>query len=147
MHIMWGSGVFSLFRMGIELTQHNLFSYVLLGCFIFKFWKSFLKNLNAGSLSDMWFANVFSQCMPCLLIFIVSSSEQKFFFLSFFCIFRAVPMAYVGSQARGPVRAVNASLHQSHSNMGSEPHPTYTTAHSNVGSLTHWVRPGIKSVS
>jgi len=25
--------------------------------------------------------------------------------------------------------------------------PAYTTAHSNTGSLTHWARPGIKSVS
>ena len=28
----------------------------------------------------------------------------------------------IGSQARGPIRAVAASLHQSHSNMGSKPH-------------------------
>jgi len=31
-------------------------------------------------------------------------------------------MAYVGSQAKGPIGAVAASLHQSHSNAGSETH-------------------------
>ena len=30
-------------------------------------------------------------------------------------------MAYADSQARGPVRATAASLHQSHSNVGFEP--------------------------
>ena len=40
----------------------------------------------------------------------------------FFAIFWAAPMAYGGSQARGLIRAVAASLHQSHRNSGSEPH-------------------------
>ena len=44
---------------------------------------------------------------------------QKNFF--FFGLFRATPMAYGGSQARGPIRAVAAGLRQSHSNGGSEP--------------------------
>ena len=37
-------------------------------------------------------------------------------------LFRAVPAAYGGSQARRPIGAVAASLHHSHSNAGSEPH-------------------------
>ena len=36
-------------------------------------------------------------------------------------------MAYGGSQARGQIRVAGASLHHSHSNMGSEP-----TAYSNA---------------
>ena len=36
--------------------------------------------------------------------------------------FRATPVAYGGSQARGRIRATAASLHHSHSNVGSEPH-------------------------
>ena len=47
------------------------------------------------------------------------------FFLSFFGLFvffRAAPTAYGVSQARGPIRAIAASLSQSHSNAGSEPH-------------------------
>ena len=35
-------------------------------------------------------------------------------------LFRAAPEAYRGSQARGPIRAVTADLHHSHSNMGSQ---------------------------
>ena len=41
-------------------------------------------------------------------------SSSFFFFL--FCLFRASPKAHGGSQARGGIRAVAASLHRSHSN-------------------------------
>ena len=44
-------------------------------------------------------------------------------FFFFFCLFAfstAAPMAYGGSQARGPIVAVAASLRRSHSNVGSE---------------------------
>ena len=33
------------------------------------------------------------------------------FFFGSFCVFRATPMAYGGSQARGPIGAVATSLH------------------------------------
>ena len=36
--------------------------------------------------------------------------------------FRATPLAYRGSQARGPIGATVASLPHSHSNMGSQLH-------------------------
>ena len=48
--------------------------------------------------------------------------EDKFFLFFFvICPFRAESTANGGSQARGRIRAVAASLHQSHSNTGSEP--------------------------
>ena len=61
-------------------------------------------------------------------------------------VFRAAPMSYGGSQDRGQIRATAASLHHSHSNLGSEPHlqPMAQLTHSNAGSLTHRLRPGIK---
>ena len=72
-------------------------------------------------------------------------SLEIFFYLFYlFFLFRASPMAYRSSQARGWIRAAAAGLHHSQSNNGSA---TYTTAHSNAGSLTHWVRPGIEPVS
>jgi len=46
-------------------------------------------------------------------------------FIYLFCLFAtswAAPVAYGGSQARGPIGAVAASLRQSHSNAESEPH-------------------------
>ena len=43
------------------------------------------------------------------------------FYFYLFAFSRATPAAYRGSQARGLIRAVAASLHQSHSNVGSEP--------------------------
>ena len=39
----------------------------------------------------------------------------------FFRLFRAAPMDYRGSQARGPIGAAAAGLPHSHSNTGSEP--------------------------
>ena len=44
----------------------------------------------------------------------------------------STPVAYGDSQARGPIGAIAASVHHSHSN---------------TGSLTYWARPGIKSMS
>ena len=45
-------------------------------------------------------------------------------FVCLFCLFAiswVAPMAYGGSQARGRIGAIAASLRQSHSNVGSEP--------------------------
>ena len=44
------------------------------------------------------------------------------FYFYLFAFSRATPAAYRGSQARGLIRAVAASLHQSHSNTGSLTH-------------------------
>ena len=44
------------------------------------------------------------------------------FVLSCFVFSRAAPVAYGGTQARGLIGAAAASLHHSHSNMGSELH-------------------------
>ena len=72
-----------------------------------------------------------------------------FFFFFFFCLFRAVPLAYGGSQARGWTGVVAADLFDSHSNTRSQPclWPIYTTGHGNTRSLTLWVMPGIKLAS
>ena len=43
-----------------------------------------------------------------------------FLFFVFVFVFRAVPMAYRSSQARGPIRAAAAGLHHRHSNARSE---------------------------
>ena len=47
-----------------------------------------------------------------------------FFYFFVFCLSAfswATPTAYVGSQARGPIRATAAGLRHSHSNAGPEP--------------------------
>ena len=61
------------------------------------------------------------------------------FVVAGFCLFTAAPKANGSSQSRSRIRATAAGLHHSHSNVASEPHLqlTYTTAHGNVGSLTH----------
>ena len=60
------------------------------------------------------------------------------------CLFRAAPEAYGSSQARRAMGAVAASLCQRGIRAVSG---TYTSAHVNPRSLTHWSRPGIKPVS
>ena len=56
---------------------------------------------------------------------IISLFIYLFIYL-FFVFSRAAPMAYGGSQARGRIGAVVISLHQSHSNTGSEPSLQHT---------------------
>ena len=51
-----------------------------------------------------------------------SQIVTTFLFVFAFVFSRAAPVAYGGSQARGLIGAVAASLHQSHSNARSEPH-------------------------
>ena len=63
------------------------------------------------------------------------------FFSFLFLAFRAAAMAYGGSQTRGPIRATAAGLHQCKIWVSSA---TYTTAHGNIRSLTHWGRQGIE---
>ena len=41
-------------------------------------------------------------------------------YIYIFCLFRAALAAHGGSQARGRIEAVAASLHHSHTNSGSE---------------------------
>ena len=43
------------------------------------------------------------------------------FYLFYFCLFRATPVAHGSSQARSQIGAVAAGLHHSHSNARSEP--------------------------
>ena len=43
------------------------------------------------------------------------------FFILSFCLFRATPVAYGGSQTRGLIGATAAGLHHRHSNARSEP--------------------------
>ena len=48
---------------------------------------------------------------------------------TYICLFRAAPASHESSQARGSIGVVVPGLHHSHSN---------------AGTLTHWVRPGIE---
>ena len=100
-------------------------------------------NLKYKIFDKFYLINIFPKNYT-LFFFTLSLSVS----LSLFFRFRAAPVAHGSSQARGRIGAVAASLHHSHSNAGSKlclrPAPT---AHGNTGSLTHWVRPGIKPSS
>ena len=58
---------------------------------------------------------------PRILDIYVHSLFVFIYLFSIFAFSRAATAAYGGSQARGPIGAVAASLHHSHSNLGSEP--------------------------
>ena len=64
----------------------------------------------------------------------VPEAPEFFFFFSYF---RAAPVAYGGSQARGQIGVVATGLHHSHKQLRIQaPSATYTTAHGSAGSLT-----------
>ena len=70
----------------------------------------------------------------------VSTDHLHFFFWGV----EGAVMAYGGSQATGPIEAVAASLHTAQPQQCKiqAASATYTTAHGNAGSLTHWARSG-----
>ena len=53
------------------------------------------------------------------MISVANSTKYIYIYFAFF--FRSAPVAYGGSQASGPIRAVATGLHHSHSNTRSEP--------------------------
>ena len=70
-----------------------------------------------------------------------------FIFYVFTYFFMAAPAAHESSQARGVNRSCSYScwpMPQPHQWQIRATSVTYTTACGNTGSLTHWVRPGIK---
>ena len=79
------------------------------------------------------------------------SVVQSILFVCFVCLF----LLYLGLHPHHGIwkllgygyRAAAASLHHGHSNRIQATSVTYSTAHSNAGSSTQWVRPGIESAS
>ena len=120
-----------------------------------------LSILNSNKMSHVIFFRSYVKTSTRLKHTQTQDKNLRVFF--FIIIFSVSPAAYRGSQARGQIRAVAASLHHNQSNARSElrlrptPQPeqcqiraapaTYTTPHSNTGSLTHWVRPGKETAS
>ena len=113
--------------------------FLLLSC------KSSLHFIESGPLLEI--------CITNILLLICSLPFQLLKCCFFVClfVFRATPQANGGSQSRDRIRAVATALCHSHSNARSEPclqpAPTYTTAHGNARSLTHWVRRGAEPAS
>ena len=71
------------------------------------------------------FLVLFVKCLLCAysVVLMFSVSKETFVLFCFvFCLFRATPAAYGGSQARGLIGAVATGLRHSHSNDGSELH-------------------------
>ena len=73
------------------------------------------------------------------------AAQRSLTSLFLFCLFRATPEAYGGSQARGWIGATAMPQPQQCGIRATS--VIYTTAHGNAGSLTHWVRPGIEPTS
>ena len=92
--------VFRVLRRGDYLLESNVYTWLLL-------------DLNIHLIEG------FSSYIYSFFFFLFFSFLSFFFF---FFYFRAAPAAYGGLQARGPIRAIDAGLHHSHSNSGSELH-------------------------
>ena len=86
------------------------------------------KGITTQGRLGLWFVQHIELCCKCFL------------FLSFF--FRAAPTAYGSSQARDSDWSCSCQQRQIRGMSA-----TYTTAHSNATSLTHWMRPGVESAS
>ena len=112
-----------------------------------------LKSLKYVLSNYIKFANL------CLLPCFIGTS----IYVIFVFLFRPTSAAYGSSQSRGQIGAAASSLRHRHSHAISELHlqptpqtqqcgiwalsATYTSAHGNARSLTHWVRIGIEPTS
>ena len=70
--------------------------------------------------------------------------DKKYLIFLFVCLFRATPVAFRGSQARGLIRATAAGLWQPQQVGIQASSTTYATADGNAGSLTRWATPGMQ---
>ena len=84
-------------------------------------------------------ASSFSVHSPVFYAKLLAASPFGFWGFFIFCLFRAIPAAYGGSQARPTPQPQQHGIWA--------PSVTYTTAHGNAGSLTNRLRPGIKPAS
>ena len=77
------------------------------------------------SLDSLWWPSLYKitpiPFIFCYLPSVCWSNLYHLYLFFFFGLFRAVPEAYGGSQARGLIGAVATGLHHSRSNSGSEP--------------------------
>ena len=91
--------------------------------------------------TQKWYWIIFTTCFLSLSFFF-------FFFFFFGLFFRATLMTQGGSQARESNQSYSRwPMLQPQQHRTWATSSTYTIAHGNAGSLTHWVRPGIEPVS
>ena len=106
--------------------------------------KKEIEELNVNDLNN---TEMYSKSLVSSSTFNSSNPEINNSLLSFIflMLFSTTPAGYGSAQARGWIGAVAAPL--AYTTATAMPSVTYTESHSNVGSLTHWVGPGIKPAS
>ena len=82
--------------------------------------------------------------LPVYCSWLIPLCSITFFFPFFFLLFRAILVARGGSQARVESKLCCQPTPQPQQCRIQAGSVTYTTTHSNTGSLTHWARLGIK---
>ena len=104
--------------------QRILKTNLLFLCFYFLFfWGGVCLRHVEVSLSNPCHSSILSHCSynaRSLTHCTTRELQDKLLFFLAFCLYRATPSAYGGSQVRGPIRTVAASLCQSHSNARSK---------------------------
>ena len=82
---------------------------------------NFLRNFQTNHFPKWFYCFIFLPACICVLLS-SHALQHLLLYVFFFGLFRAAPMVYGGSQSRGQIGPVAASLHHSHSNARSEPH-------------------------
>ena len=99
-------------------------------------------------MSEAWLGHYFHKDLQIVKKLLSGFNIYLFYFICFFFFFRAAPEAYGCSQARGWIRDVTPGhwpMPEPQQQLGIQAvSTTYTTAHGNARSLTHWARPGIE---
>jgi len=93
------------------------------------------------------YTHLLKELLSSILFYSILFYSILFYSILFYSIlfyFNGCPRSIWSSQVRGRIRARTSSLHHSHSNWIRAALVTYTTAHGNAASLTHWTRPGIE---
>ena len=94
-----------------------------------------------GSFLLLFYLTVVKVCVICAEIVHQSMNYAYYYYL----LFRATHVAYESSQARGPMELQLLAYTTATQDLSQV--CNYTTAHSNIGSLVHWVGPGVKHAS
>ena len=115
----------------------------LLSCIVIS--QQDINGIDFGAICWDWFLAYFVICLYKFSCVFERHAGSTVFFFFFFFFFRGAPEAYGSSQARGSIQSCTCHPMSQPQQWRIQAAMTNTTA--NAGSLTHWVRPGIKPLS
>ena len=112
-----------------------------------------LLNIRLRTVQIIWCKEISTPYLWSLLGLIISSPRRSsasiflfifIYFYFYFLLFRATALAYGNSREGVKLELQLPAYTTATAMLDLSLSVTYTTAHGNTGSLTHWTRPGIK---